>query len=445
MYKLSRFNRAALVLVKACAKIFYNDFNYPQPIKGRYDVATNLHEKLKWAYRHWVKQLEHAELGQGIEEHFAAQDLDFPLPADFEQETSASISAGGDLMAVEVLNYDNTTKLFDNIEDFYFAADIICANLETPVYAGAPSGRVQTTTKAPSMNTTEDMVDRFLADGRGINFFCTANNHSYDQGEEGLLATMDVLDRKSCLYSGTNRSPEQQEDVLIIEKNGIKIAMLVYTFDMNGKEYDKKYLINEVRFCDENPDLSLVERHIARAHERGADIIVAHCHWGWEYEMYPHKNVMEVAKRLVDMGVDVILGGHPHVAQPMERIETLRDGIKKQALVVYSLGNFVSYHPISKNCKLTYVPRFKIVKGLQNGASVCHVTQLEVLPIYIMTAEMPDGSFDCRLLKLKSVLNDSAHEYALTEQEREDLPRLYEHLWKKLIMPAKPVPGSNID
>ena len=114
--------------------------------------------------------------------------------------------------------------------------------------------------------------------------------------------------------------------MLVTEINGIKTALLSYTFDMNGNEYEKKYLINEVRFNDEDPDLSLVERHVRLARERGADLVIASIHWGWEFEMYPHKNVMEAARRVMDLGVDVILGSHPHVSQPMERYRPGTEG-----------------------------------------------------------------------------------------------------------------------
>lgn len=91
----------------------------------------------------------------------------------------------------------------------------------------------------PKMNTSEGMMDRFQEDGLGIDYFSTANNHCYDYGEQGLLDTLDCLDRRGALHSGTNRTPAEQEDVLVVERNGIKIALLSYTCDMNGNEYEK--------------------------------------------------------------------------------------------------------------------------------------------------------------------------------------------------------------
>lgn len=430
-YKTSK---AVIAAARLASVVMWNEFRYPQPVKGRYDVATNKKEKLKWAYRCWVRQLEVAEKGSGIEAYFAGQDLSFPLPQDFQEESRLTLSAGGDLMAVDCLTQESTPHLFDAIRDFYFGADLTCANLESTVWQGAPIGRSQVLGYPPKMNTSEGMVDRFWAEGRGIDYFSTANNHCYDYGEEGLLATLDSLDRRGALHSGTNRTPEEQAGVLIVERRGIKTALLSYTFDMNGNTYEKKHLINEVRFNDEDPDLSLVERHIRRARAEGAEAIVASIHWGWEFEMYPHRNVIEVAHRLLDLGIDVILGSHPHVSQPMERYVTA-DG--RDCLVIYSLGDFVSYHPLTKNSKLTYVARFDLVKGTgADGRRTVRLTGLKVLPVYILCQELEGERYDCRLLPFQAVLEDGR--WGLTPEERRDLPRLEQKVWKQILLPREP-------
>ena len=429
-YKTSK---AVIAAAKLASVVIWNEFRYPQPVKGRYDVAVNKKEKLKWAYRCWVHQLETAEKGSGIEEYFASQELDFSLPRGFVTEREMTMTAAGDLMAVDCLTEESTKRLFDGIRNFYMDADLTCANLESCIWEKAPVGRNQVLGQPPKMNTTRGMFDRFWENGHGIGYFSTANNHCYDYGEEGLRATLDVLDEKGALHSGTNRTPGEQEDVLITEINGIRTALLSYTFDMNGNEYEKKYLINEVRFNDENPDLSMVERHVKLARERGADLVAAFIHWGWEFEMYPHKNVMEAARKVMDMGVDVILGSHPHVSQPMERY-TARDG--RQCLTVYSLGDFVSYHPLTKNSKLTYVVRFKAARGRdKDGAERTLLHGLKVLPVYILCEEKEGEEYDCRLLPFYEVLKDPR---GLTEEEKRDLKRLEEHVWKKILLPRDP-------
>ena len=246
-YKTSK---GAILLARAASVVMWNQFRYPQSVKGRYQVATNKLEKLKWAYRCWVHQLEAAEKGSGIEKYFAGQALDFRLPQGFQETHRTTLSAAGDLMAVDCFTYEDTEHLFDEIQDFYFRDAFTCANLESTIYPAAPVGRNQMIGYPPKMNISEQMMDRFQAGGQGINYFSTANNHCYDYGEQGLLETLDCLSRRGALYSGTNRTPEDQEDVLVVERDGIKIALLSYTCDMNGNEYEKKYLINEVRFND---------------------------------------------------------------------------------------------------------------------------------------------------------------------------------------------------
>jgi poly-gamma-glutamate synthesis protein (capsule biosynthesis protein) len=414
------------------ASLFHwNRFHYPQPVKGKYNVAGDKMEMLIWAYKCWVRQMEVAEKGSGIERYFAEQTLKFAPPDGFVPEKSLRVSAGGDLMAVDALTYEYTTNLFDGIKDFYFDADLVCSNLESTVYDKAPVGRNQAKFAPPRMNIGEKMLDRFV---EGINYFSTANNHCCDYGEEGLLATLDALSRRKCWYSGTNRSAEEQEDVLIVEINGIRMAMLAYTFEVNpGTELDKDFLANVVRFNDETCDTSLVKRHIAKAREKGADIIIGSLHWGWEFEMYPHKNVMDVAHRLADEGIDVILGAHPHVSQPMERYKP-KDGAQRECLIVYSLGDFVSYHPLTKNSKLTYVLRFKVEKGRLSGKAKTIIRDLEVMPVYILVENKPDDTCDCRLMPFEKVLACGG-DCGLSAEERRDLGRLDRRVWRKILMP----------
>jgi len=427
--------RALLLL---SSYLFYQQFHFPQAQVGEYNIANDRFEKVKWLYRYWFNQLEVPEKDTNLVQHFREQDLDFTLE-DFRVEQTVTLSSAGDLLAVDILTPDNTTHLFDNIQDFYSSADIVCANLETTVDATKPFGRTQLKGQPAKMNTSVEMFQKFHKEG-GINYFSTANNHSLDWGEEGLFATLDVLENEGAYYAGTNRSLEQQEDVCIIEQNGIKIAMLSYTFDLNGNDIPdgKTYLVNEVPFNDEHCDLTMIIKHVARAKEKGADIIVACCHWGWEFEMYPHNNVMEIAKKIIASGVDVILGNHPHVSQPLERISAINDVQIPNGLIVYAYGDFVSYHPESRNSKIAYVTKFDIVKGhvVSSGMPETRITNLKLLPIYIVNEEKNDGSFDCRIVKFNEVLNNP-DKYGLTHLERTQLPHLNDVVLHEILLPKQ--------
>lgn len=438
MSKQERLEKA----VKIAGTIFKSEFQYPKVQKGRYNVVNSKLEKAKWAYRHWFNQLEVAEKGSGLEEYFRNQDLSFKLPKGFKIENTASISSAGDLLAVDVLVPENTKYIFDDIVEFYGSADLVCANLESPVDMDKPIGRTQVFGQPAQMNTSRGMLERFINEGK-INCFSTANNHSIDWGKEGLLATIEELENAGVYFSGTNRSTEEQEDVKIIDLNGIKVAMLAYTMDLNGRSVPKgkEYLVNEVRFNDEVCDISLIKRHVKKAKEKGADKIIACCHWGWEFEMYPHKNVVEIGHEIIEMGVDIILGNHPHVSQPMEKYVYEKDGETKEGFIVYAFGNFVTYHPRSRNSSLAYTIKFDLAKGELDGETKTFIHNLKILPVYILNEKLPDGKYNCRILKFTNVLEDKKidgkYKYGLTEWERGNLTHLNDVVLKKILLPKE--------
>ncbi|NDL70181.1 CapA family protein [Vreelandella alkaliphila] len=427
--------------------IFYDEFHYPQPETGIYDIADNPFQKLKWLYRYWLNQLEVAEQGSGLEGHFTKQkDLNYEdiqieeLP---EQPIipTATISCAGDLLAVDVLTPENSPHLFDEITDFYSTADIVSANLESTVDECRPIGRYngedgENAGQPAQMNTSKAMFDKFRREAK-INYFSTATNHAMDWGVSGVNATLKVLKDSGAYYSGTTKSDasegEERDGFTIIEKNGIRIAMLAYTFDLNGYEKyipaNMPYLVNVVRFndADPTPDYSLIEKQVAAAKAKGAEHIIAYCHWGWEFEMYPHVNIREAAHKVIDCGVDTILGNHAHVSQPAELIP--REG-KQDALVIYAFGDFVSYHPESRNSKLAYIVKFDLIKF---GGKVFR-QHIKSLPIYIVNQHLGGKRYDCRIVKFEDVLKDPDG-YGLTELEKRQLKHLNKKVWNDILSP----------
>lgn len=411
--------------------IFYDEFHYPQPETGVYDISGNPFQKLKWLYRYWFNQLEVAEEGLRLESFFASQVLN--LHAAEGPYSSVSVSCAGDLLAVDVLTPENTKHLFDGIKGFYSKADIVSANLESTVDESKDIGRTQKPGEPARMNTSKAMFDKFRNEA-GINYFSTATNHAMDWDVEGVKKTLTVLKGSGAYYSGTAASQAEQDDVVVVEKNGIKVALLAYTFDLNGYEKDipadMPYLVNVVRFNDAKPkpDYSLIEKQVAAAKAKGADWIIAYCHWGWEFEMYPHENIREAAHKVIDCGVDTILGNHAHVSQPAELIP--REG-KQDALVVYAFGDFVSYHPESRNSKLAYIIKFNIVKDPRYTSSL---QDLQALPIYIVNKHLGGKHYDCRIVKFDDVLKNPDG-YGLTELEKSQLPHLEEKVWNDILSP----------
>lgn len=416
-------------------------YRYSQEYEDNFKYM-DINEKLWWGYKSVVKQIERAEKGKGIEAYFANQNLDFKENDDFTAESTMTLSAGGDLSASEMIFPENTEYLWEDIKDFYFDADIVYGNLESPIVESRPpSGVPGICLTAPDLNISPAMFDRFVYRGRGINFFSTANNHSLDQGEDGLRTTLDFLDKRGYPHVGTARTPEEQDDIPIINKNGINIAFLSYTYCLNGKEPipGKPYLVNELRLNKPDTDISTIKRHAEIARKKGADIVAALLHWSIEFETYPIQNIIDMGHRIIECGVDVILGGHPHVAQPVERYRYYDEKLQlfKEGLIVYSLGELVSLNLFSKNSRLATLVKLEFSKGHISGKSMVKLTDLKILPIFTSYRVFGRKKTDYRVLNLKRTIDmleqgDNPHNF--NEKEKTELYRLYK-LFNDCLLP----------
>lgn len=224
-------------------------------------------------------------------------------------------------------DFDYST-CFELIEPTIQAADYAVVNLETPLGGGRGGYTGFPRFSAP------DAYARQLKKV-GFDLFLTANNHMLDRDDYGLRRTLAVLDTLGVDYIGTyNNVTERTEKVPFIKTiNGIKFAFLNYTYGTNGiraKEGAEVAYINDKKMKEE----------IALAKKAGAEMIVVAIHWGVEYVLNENAEQRRVAQLLLDNGVDMVIGGHPHVVQPMRMVDNPSTG--KKSLVVYSLGNFIS-------------------------------------------------------------------------------------------------------
>lgn len=415
-------------------------YKYSQEYEDNFKYM-DLGEKLWWGYKALIKQIENAERGKGIEEYFARQGLDFTPGDSFKARSKATITAAGDLSMADVITPKSTEHLWDDIRDFYFSGDIVCANLESPLDPSKPSSGVPSMClTAPDLNTSPEMLDRFTMGGKGVNFFSTANNHSLDMGEEGLISTLDFLDNKGLSHVGTSRTPEEQMDIPIWEKNGIRIGIISYTYCLNGRDPipEKEYMTNVLRLNKPDTDISLIAEHVKAARGKGADIIVAMLHWSIEFETYPIQNIIDMGHRIIKTGVDVILGGHPHVAQPMEKYAFYDPNTKqhKDGFIVYSLGECVSYNAFSKNSRLALTLKLEVSKGSGSSGETTRITGLKVFPIYTWIRRFEGGSFDYRLLdfgKTMRQLKEGQNPHGFSKKEIKELERLELLLNKRLL------------
>lgn len=259
--------------------------------------------------------------------------------------------------------------VFKDIKTKIKTADIAVGNLET-TFAGKSVGY----SSYPTFNTPESLADN-LKD-LGLDVLTTANNHSLDKGYKGIESTIDYLDKADISHTGTFKSEEDQNKILIKNVKDVKIAFLSYTYGTNGIKVPtgKDYCINLI-------DKDLIKKQLELAKAENPDIICVSMHWGIEYQTKQNKEQEALADFLFENGVDIILGSHPHVLQPMEkRTVTLEDGSTKDGFVIYSLGNFMSGQ-VKENTKNSIILDLRITKKAQDGK--ISIDCVNYTPIYM--------------------------------------------------------------
>jgi len=221
----------------------------------------------------------------------------------------------------------NFKPIYSEIENTVEKADISFLNQET-ILGGTELG----ISGYPQFNSPHelgrDMVEL------GFDVINHATNHSLDKGEKGILSALKFWENyQDVKLIGIYNNQEARDNISIVEKNGIKLAFLAYTYSTNGIPVPsgKPYLVNII-------NKELIQKDIENAKTK-ADAVIVSMHWGIEYQTTPSDIQKELAKFMADAGVLVIIGHHPHVLQPAEIVES---NSGQKTLVAYSLGNFVS-------------------------------------------------------------------------------------------------------
>ena len=221
----------------------------------------------------------------------------------------------------------NFDHLFEKIKPDIKKADIAVINQETVL-----GGKSLTYSGYPRFNSPTEIGDAIV--NAGFDVVQHATNHAMDKGEVGLQNTIDFWKKHSSITTvGVNETKEQQDTICVVEKNGIRIAMLNYTYGLNGLSLpaNRKYMVN---LLEEEKVRSDIE-----AAKKCADFIVVFPHWGSEYVYKPTKVQEKWANLFLECGVDLVIGAHPHVLEPVEWLE---DEQGHKMLVYYSLGNYIS-------------------------------------------------------------------------------------------------------
>lgn len=341
-------------------------------------------------------------------------------PAEPEPYTlEADLVAVGDIMmhSPQLTGaYDPETgtysfaSYFPEVRD-RLAGDWVFANLETPIAGEDLNGF----SGYPMFNAPEALADA-LRDA-GFNVVSTANNHSMDRREQGVLRTLENVRSRGIATVGTYASAEEAEQVLIIEKNGIRMAFLAYTYGTNGIPVpkDKPYLVNLI-------DEERIVADLAKASQAGADLVTVSMHFGNEYEYEPNEEQKRLAKRLIEAGADIVLGSHPHVVQPYEWVETIgADGTPRKGLVMYSLGNFISNQgPDQGTAKYTDVGvifRVQVRKAMPEG--IVEIGRVTAEPTWVHKY-VEGGRRQYRVLPIAAVLEER-NDAILTDKQYEML------------------------
>lgn len=217
------------------------------------------------------------------------------------------------------------SEYFRCVDSIVGAADFAVVNLETPLGGKPYSGY-------PCFCAPDSYADALQE--AGFDMFLLANNHMLDRGDRGLRRTVDVLEAKGVKHIGAYRDEEQRDSILpvIQDVNGFKIGFLNYTYGTNGITARHGAVVDYI-------DKDRIKADIRRSREAGAELMCVAMHWGVEYKLLPNSEQKRLADFLIGEGVDMVIGGHPHVIQPMEM---RNDSLGRRRLVVYSLGNYIS-------------------------------------------------------------------------------------------------------
>ena len=237
--------------------------------------------------------------------------------------------------------------IFPYITPYVTAADYAAANLE--VTLAGPSRPYQ---GYPMFNCPDAIVD--AAKNAGFDMLLTANNHMYDSGEDGFLRTVRTIREKGLTALGTREEAEEPA-YTVQDINGIKVGMVCYTYEQRPENYrsDRVYLnknilsatcsalINSFVGTELDPFYTEIGGVLEQMRNDGAEATVMFIHWGVEYQLTQNAEQQQIAQKLCDLGFDVIVGGHPHVVQPVELLESTVDP-EHRTVCLYSMGNAVS-------------------------------------------------------------------------------------------------------
>ncbi len=228
--------------------------------------------------------------------------------------------------------FNKSENKYDFTENYTYVSELISSfdlafvNIESPLVCEPPY------TAYPNFRNPSEIVAA-LKDA-GFNVILTANNHSNDAGSKALINTIEVIRKNNLYQTGTFKDQNERDSLypLIIDKCGFKLAVLNYTYGTNNIKNEPPTITNIIDTAQILHDIE-----VSKLHE--PDLIIAYLHWGEEYELYESEYQKKHAYFFADNGVDLLVGSHPHVIQPVKWIKSAEND---SIICAYSLGNFIS-------------------------------------------------------------------------------------------------------
>ena len=217
------------------------------------------------------------------------------------------------------------TQVFNDLKDDFSRVDYTIGNLETVVGCFPYTGY-------PMFSSPVELADACRL--AGIDMMVTANNHTCDRNKKGIVRTIDVLDSLGLAHTGSFKSQQSFEEDYpkYFEVKKVRFALLNYTYGTNGLPIPEGTVVNLL-------DSAAIARDVTEARKLNVDFVIAFVHWGQEYSSQPNEVQIGYANWMCELGIDAIIGAHPHVVQPFEFLSLNQ---KSPIPVFYSLGNFIS-------------------------------------------------------------------------------------------------------
>lgn len=283
------------------------------------------------------------------------------------------------------------TPVYEEIAKVAAEYDLACINQET-IYVNDPALYAN----YPDFGTPTQVGDALA--GAGFDVVTHATNHCYDKLDTGIVDTLGFWRENypDMAVLGIHDSQEAADTIRVVEKNGLRLALLNYTYGLNYSAPANKYMVDTLIRDAVRADLEQAEAQ--------ADFTAVFVHWGEEGQTRPTQSQRDWAQFMADNGADLIIGSHPHVLQPLE---TVTSSSGREVPVFYSLGNFVS-HQLTAIEMLGGMASVELTK---TGEGVA-VTACELVPtINVIIYRGYSGGFDYRPMLLRNYTEELASQH----------------------------------